>query len=453
MRRYRDSGAGGSDVMKGNLIASDAYRARNGNVWKPKWDDSVRLDTVMRFTGPATADGKGLMPHRYSGDANDFTEFIHCLPIFSGGSYNRYTFIAGYKNPEDPDDILSPDEYPTPAQMLQKAAKRLAQADAEMERILFKGKNAVGPVIKYFGLLQGILLQYGTKNYRNSPKMPCIFTLSWSAKRALEEVLGKEVEGYVGDPEDYSKRFVAGDVLNADTGKLFAFFNAKAAAVAANTQAGPNWSNAGGNGGTDQSSHEFSSYGCEVVGECPLPKNPDGTLVFAQQGTLFTPWSQALRFLDEKEMVNILVQAYNDMPQLILPAFRSRYDELIPRYMKDGATVTMPGTDTTAPPAPVETAGTAPSAANGQTAVNWGGVVGPDGSSSEPAVTAPVSAEQLGDQLATPSLPVASVPATEAPQAPGAGTEPLPQAQGRTAEALDQLKSISAAPGSQAAAQ
>lgn len=430
MKRYKDTAAGSRvGGLRGMMVTSSAYK---GHVWKLKWSNKTKLENIIRLTGPAAPDGKSLLPYRYSGDDNDFSGFMANYPIFAGGTTDRFTFVAAAADPNSPGDFLDFKDRPTPASIFVEAVKSMCDADPKLDAQLNpKSDIPTMPAIKTFSFAQGVLMQHGDRSYMSAPRYPSMFLLSWSAKSALEELLGTEVEGYAGDAMDYEKRFLSGDILHADTGKALSFYNALTADQAAPGAAdGPNWAGGGGTAAPKKAKTELAHYACDLKMPTALPRDPDGTLTLSREGKLFTPWETATRFMSDEEMAEYIVRGYEDMPQLLLGAFRRHLDWL-PNYMKDNATVVVPATSNEpalAPAAAEVPAGPPTEPATPVTPadqLNWGGGgVSQDGApSSTPDfvqdLPEAITPEAVATQIATP---LAAAPVT--PAAPAVTGQP-----------------------------
>jgi hypothetical protein len=254
--------------------------------------------------------------------------------------------------------------------------------------------------------------------------------------------LNDEVENYTGDPDDYAARFVAGDVLHADKGKLLSFFNARAAAVASSDDIGSTWG--GGKKTKSGNQNELAHYTCEVRADMPLPRESDGTLSFLKRESLFTPWETALRFMSEEEMAAEICQSYQDMPELLLAAFRTR-PEWLPDFVKGNATVTGAAPAATNNSSSAQTTEQPPAADSQQGAggPSWGKAATGESSSSSPDFVQEMTPENIGEAI--PKVPVAPVPgADEAP----AQTETPADTEPAVADAMARLSNLEGNPGS-----
>ena len=346
MRPYKkareEARSGGGSLFK--LITLPGY---TGSVWTPKWSNESRLETHFRPTGPLTADGTAMMPWRASGEPGNYGEWITGMPILTMGTANKETFIAAFEDPDSPGDILDPDIHTTPAYEFITNIKRLCRDNTRLENLLMKGGKgraaAVPGYIATRGLVQGILLRHGTTDYYSKP-VSAMLMLTPSACAAMEEALDAEVEGYNGDPDNYAARFKCGDVLDADGGRILSFYNANTAAVTSDVT-NVNWNSmkAQNKMGAKKDKSDFSRYACDVVAgpsgapmTLPLPRDAQGRISLPGM-QMFTPWSEVLRFLSEDEMIDVIVKAFADMPEIVLSCLKSYHDKL-PAYVKNSAT-------------------------------------------------------------------------------------------------------------------
>lgn len=337
MRSFKEQYTSNTSIsLPGMLVTSRSYK---GSVWKPKWDDNVRLETHFRAVGPLTGDLKGFMPWRMNPEPNEFGSWLASVPIFVGGTSKMITCIPLFADTSSPGDTLDVKTKPTPITRFVDYVRDWVAADQtkRWDGLLYRGGAGRGAAvpkwIKSVVLIQGILLKHGIKDYYKKPQMPMTLMLSTSAWAALQELLNAEIENYKGDPMDFNARFKCGDILGPDTGRVMSFFNARAEAVTTEA-ATVDWSQAG-QAFTSKAKRELAQFGCELGKVLRLPKLSDGRIAFAVKGDVFTPWEKALRFLDAQEMVELLCQAYEDLPGLLYRALSESYLEYLPKFVKD----------------------------------------------------------------------------------------------------------------------
>ena len=316
----------------------------SGRVMVLRWDKVNQL----RLTGPATSDNKSVIPWRLGPEKTAFSRFLSAAPVFRGGTMRRVTFISALRSEHDPTDYVDIEEQPSPIMKLYEYIRRLSRADANIERAFLRGGAGRGAALpnprKVYGFVQGINLRNdggGTK-----PEWPCLFVLSASARQALVDMLNTEVKDYHGAPDNYVERFVSGDITHADTGRIVKLFNpdredSKSGSV--------NWDS-----DDDKTKNTISKYACELGDVLSLPRLPSGEIKLAADRTLFTPWEDALRLMDETEMLQAVCSAFEDYPDILVKAFSDRLD-LLPRAVRDaGARVSVQGgyNQAAPPPAP-----------------------------------------------------------------------------------------------------
>jgi len=379
MKSYRDS----SSYF--NQHRSDLVKPTyGGSVWRPKWNKEAKVETHFRPTGPLLEDKTNFLPWRIDAARDGFGEWFLKVPIFKGGTANFRTFISQLEDPDHPGEL--DERRKSPADKFREGVYKMAKADAELERQLCKGGSGKGAAVpkktKPCGLIQGIMLRNGEKEYYTRPHMPAILQLSESASDALAEFLEAKDPNFNGDRSSFDQ-FLSGDVLDANAGTIFSFYCANVVDPGA---AKVDWDKAGEpENKREKRASDFSSYACESRGPLPLPRNPDGTLRNSEK--YFTPWEEILQLLTEEQMVNVLCDAYSDIPDILLATLRE-YNDMLPRFVKGGATVTVDGNAQQPTARPV--AATRPAAAAAATpaakprpvqtapAVNWDAPVGGD---------------------------------------------------------------------------
>jgi hypothetical protein len=399
--------------MAGDMISQKGFA---GGVWTPAWSKAgeVRAETHFRIVGPPTADGKGIIPYRESGEPRNFSHWIVPAAVFKGGTSKFVSFIAEQKD-EDGKPI-DPQYQPSPAHIFVDYVYRRAKEDPAIKVNLTEGsRGAPVRAIKDHAFVQGILFRHGGKDYYegNKFKIGTILMLSPSAASAIEEMVDLEHEDYTGDPDDYAARFVHGNIIDADTGPIIKLYNALCGEAASESKE-VDLSAAAKGGGSGKGSTEFASYACEIVKpSLPLPRDPDGVLTFHKQGRLFTPWNKALRFLTDQEMVETLVRAYEDHPDVLRAALGSRYGEFLPNFIKGNASVTAPEAGDAQPEsASAPTASSTPpaeSAGSGDPSNFWGSSVD-DGAPS-------LSPDEVGEQEAADGMTAAMGPESDQAEA------------------------------------
>ena len=327
MRPYKDSGTN-NDSDQGNCLTKNF----TGKIVRLSW----KFMNQLRLVGPLTEDLKGMLPTRYGPEDNDFGPFFMQAPIFRGGSTRNVTFFTGIKDPEDDTAFLNIKLHQPPICRFFERVKKMSYGDtpealAIKQALLTGGPGRAAPLAdpsKSHGLVQGIQFRQDRDNpSRIEPIVNCLFILTTSARSALEAKLNEKVDNYTGDSGDLTAQFVAGDIVNADTGALIKIYNSgidQQAAGAGQQEQQVDWSKAqaGSSGGDNQ----VSKYICEVGNPLPLERLQDGRIKLAVEGTLFTPWNECLNFLTEREQFDLVVQAFEDYPKILCQVFSDKLD-------------------------------------------------------------------------------------------------------------------------------
>jgi len=289
---------------------------------RPVWDDNIRIETVFRPTGPLTPDKKGIIPYRNSDRPDDFSQWIIRLPVFKGGSVEKVFFIAATQ------DEHGLNTAQTPATKFLTRAKAMCKDD----RMLFATLCVPAPGQKFKPLptrlhmctyVQGILVQHA-KVKSTLPRWDVVLELPKSASDAFITQLNQRKEGVTQGT--YDDIFVYGDVIHADTGKLVKFYNPSAGVA---TQLSQNLLASASNA---QKERALSTYACEIpVTPVPIPRQKDGTL----PENVFRDWETLIHIPTEKEIVDLLCQAFADIPQLLQACLRE-YSDWLPKFVKGG---------------------------------------------------------------------------------------------------------------------
>lgn len=441
---YRDeSRSAQGTTMQGVFLTTRAYP---GSIWFPSWDKNTYKPTVFRPLGPVTADGKALTPWRFTADRCDYTDWIVARRLFRGGSARRTTFIVDRTDAEG--RLLDDSMEAEPATVLFHAWKKGKEAHPEWLALGLggSGRSPALPPIRTFAALQGALLEHNGNQYWENPFVPAMLWLTWSAKTSLEEKLEEEVKDYSGDVNDFNRRYVAGDFLNADTGKLLYFYNSRTKAgqtvAPAGEQPAPGWGQGGGKKASEGRTTELAYFMCDLKPSPPLPRTQDGRLLFADQGTAFFSWAKSLRCLSTEDRLKLLIGAFEDVPALLRYAF-APYSGWLPPSML-GTTISTPAAGQNVPPptaaaapAAAQTA-QAPAEAPTEKAPNWGGASkwgagAPSSTPAEDPEVSPPGALVGGDDInefakAPAAKPGENPPAPEVPVDPAVSGDAKVQA-------------------------
>lgn len=414
MRSFKDETAKADQGLgMGTFITQPSYA---GRVWRPKWSkaEELRAETHVRFTGPVNDDQTNFMPWRYGPEDNEFGGWIVRVPIFIGGTTSPISFVAASPDPDKPGEWLDVDMYPSPAAEFHTHAMKMAKADPVLKVKLLDGAMgraaALPKRIQSLGLAQGVLLQWGSKNYYKSPQFPVVFFMSYGALTSLCDVLNTKVDGYRGDPLDFTARFSCGDVLDASNGRVFAFYNALSGTVQQGQTGNVEWGNNGGNTGHRQQK-ELPRYACDIRGKLPL-LDKSGKIMAPGGKPMFTPWDKVIRLMNDKEQVDLLCRAFADQPGLLRDCLR-KYSNLLPAYVRGDAQVVTPGPVTQATQAAQAPTAQAPTAPDPEVAnVDWGGVGVDDVQDTEQNLADAISVGMTAAGAAAPApAPAATVAA------------------------------------------
>lgn len=337
-----------------------------GSAWRPTWSnaDEPRKETHVRFVGPLTEDGKALMPCRFGPEESEFNQWIVSLPIFTGGTTELFSFVPLFEDPEHPGELLDGDIYPTPATVFQTHASRMAKQDPALEKLLLLGGKKRRPALpkrmSTNAIAQCIIMRHGTNDYYKRPQCPAIIYMSDGARLALEELLNERTPAYTGDPLDLKARFVAGDILDANEGRIVNFYNALSSAnPEATAETTVDWQ--GGDASEKRKLvKELPHYTAELKNKMPLPRNRETMQLVGPRGKpLFTPWKDVIRFLDEQEMVDVICRAYSDLKDVLRDCLRP-YSDLLPNFVLGNPTVIVPAGKPAAPAVASQQAPAAP---------------------------------------------------------------------------------------------
>lgn len=348
-----------------------------GRLYRPRWDDKVRVETHIRPTGPLLPDMTGFASYRIDSASDGFGDWIATYPIFLGGTTSFCSFVSSLEDPDHRGECLSPKIQKSPVHVFLDNVYKMSKEDTVIEVKFYKGAEGKGAACpkrpKRRTLIQGVMLKNGAGpkyDYYGDPRFPAVLELSESAETALMAQLNQIIPGYAG-PTDALDQFVSGDIVDADVGQILSFFNGS---VGAEQKGGPvkvDWSNRQKAGATKGSERMFSSYSCELIGSLAMPRNEDGTLQNAKEGLLWTPWKDVVQFLDERQMVNKLCEAFSDYPDVLRVAL-SDYSSMLTKSAKGNANVTVQGNKPATTPAATTAASPAASTRKAGPAVAWG---------------------------------------------------------------------------------
>ena len=339
---YADKVSSGSSGLDGVFIKASSYP---GNIWKPKWDDQIRLETHIRPVGPLTADKKSFIPWRFTTAQSDFTGWLYPEFMFSGGTTRRVSFLAAIK--DEAGNVINSSVFPSPAHVFVREAFKLMNLDryrAVKEKLGTKMPGRGYPLTKINVevLVQCIVFRVGAKDMTRKPVFPAVMWLGKSARYAFENALNEKDPEYRGSPDDINKVFKVGNPLDPEVGKMFSFYNARAASISA-TEVGDevNLDAGGGGGFGDGGGHvQLAAYACDVKKSPKLPRNADGTVKLGAR--LFTDWDKALLHLSPERMVEVLFSAYEDLGKAFFLDIYRDHKEWLPKCLASPTTISTP---------------------------------------------------------------------------------------------------------------
>ena len=303
-KQRRKSQASGSTTEH---VVGPAFR---GTTWRLAWSKEAPLETHVRLTGPIRGDGTDFEPWRFSDKKADFNDIIFPTEVFIGGSFKLTKFLAM--------EAFDRPSQTTVAHTFANAVRRMSQNDDRLFKMM-KGQLPFVRPPRAVGLVQGILLKHGKYDFYGNPRLPVIVELSKSALNELEDLL---------DKQEADGSFTVGDPISADQGAVFNFYN-KAAGKQEASKRSINWGKAesDSSGGAQR---EVFSYCCELIDVSPIPRGDDGKMMLVDK--LFVPWKDALRIMDEREMVEAICDAYQDEKEILRVALE-RYQEYLPKFV------------------------------------------------------------------------------------------------------------------------
>jgi hypothetical protein len=433
---YKDKADSGSRDF-GMVVRNPMFKGSFVRPLYTKKDAAAISYTVIRPVGPLRADRTDFLPWRNSAGAGDIgvggvNDWFFKEDVFDGGTAARVTFLAA-KLGED-GRPLDPSMEPSIAHEFYRLARKFAKGTVLELKLLQGSSNAGAPLRmpRTNGFVQGMMLERGPDKYYKAPRMNTVLMLAQTARVACYNQLEELTPGYVGDPDDLSRRFLAGDLLAAkrkvasandptsyDAGRVLRFWGVEGGGGIGEEQTDgeTDWKAAvnGGEAGRPKKKdkEEIGSYNCSF-GPQPfpdLPRKPNGEIAI-DDNLLFVPWDKVFRYLTDEEMCHQLVRAYFDYPE-VLRAGLEHIPGALPASVLRGRTISQP----------------APAAA----AHSQAPVTSPAAAAAAAAATQPPSEESVvfaAPESATDQL-------EEQPPAPGAAAAP----------AADTAKLLASIPG------
>ncbi len=317
----------------GSLLTKPGYLGNKAIF--PAWDSKSQKSTVFRPFGPATNDRSNFLPWRVDSGANQFGDWIYGSWVFRGGSAETISVLANIPNPEQLSQVLGDTANPLSA-LVNGFYKMTKGLDERSEpRLLAWSQMAKGGAgrrakiarAQYCAFIQGALVIRGDKDYRTNPRAPALLVLPKSAREALELLIDGEVQGYAGDAGDFNARYLCGNMLDADNGKMIVVkspaANADDVDIEAADFSGKNdKTKAGGE-------RDFKGFLVTLAKSPKLPRTKSGELLHVAAGKGWQPWDKVLNVLTPIEMADILIRAFSDQPEFLQYVWRDT--EILPK--------------------------------------------------------------------------------------------------------------------------
>lgn len=338
---YKDKADSGNRDF-GMVVRNPMFKGTFVRPLYTKKDAAAISYTVIRPVGPLRADRTDFLPWRNSAGAGDIgvggvNDWFFKEDVFDGGTAARVTFLAAKLG--DDGRPMDPGMEPSIAHEFYRLARKFVKGTVLELKLLQGSSNSGAPLRmpRTSGFVQGMLLERGPDKYYKAPRMNTVLMLAQTARISCYNQLEELTPGYSGDPEDLSRRFLAGDLLAAkrkvasandptsyDAGRVLRFWGVEGGGGIGEEQADgePDWKAAanGGEAGRPKKKErdEIGSYNC-AFGPQPfadLPRKPNGEIAI-DDNLLFVPWDKVLRYLTDEEMCHQLVRAYFDYHEVL----------------------------------------------------------------------------------------------------------------------------------------
>jgi len=442
-RRYSFSQHGNSE--QGQRHGNYLIQNNQADLWSPAYGAGVT--TIRIFPAPSPDLPTEWDPYRFpAADPHEplgFGDWIRRYPAVRSMGDPSVTFITN-----DPGNPQIEDPQMTPGWLLYRAIDRAVASGQDRPgwASLLRGGRGRGAQLSRPS--EVYLVQCAIMSYKNRAYSPpkgfgqddklCIMELGPSAGLAMINELHREIEGYQGDPDDFSGRYFNGDPIDLDAGRFINFFTLKdgdprQTAQAQNSgwnQGSNNPASGGGRGGNDS---EPIGYGCfmeEQFQGIPARLREYETVVRAR----VQPWEELVRVPTIEEQAHLLADKFP--PEVIEYAWAAHPEwipEEVSRRARAAVSVGAPGGMPQAGPAgsPPLAGSTQPVAGGAEAPAQQAppaqaGAWGQSGAA--PAAPAPVAPHQ--EQMAPPqAAPPQAAPPQMAPptQQPPAHQPMMPQ--------------------------
>jgi hypothetical protein len=298
--------------------------------YRPGWDHV----SIIRPLPAPLEDGSGCQPYRKSMSEFDYSPWIESKHIaLYIGSMKKVSFI---------DEVPGQNRkfYQTPLDKLIQTVKSKVKGFGVDYDEYGDAKNNLHPVhpSSPSALIQCIVLNYKGKNYfaEGSPLTNIVFSLTRSAKTALDELLEEENETFSGDPADFINRFKFGNVLDPVNGSVLKIIGQGDASETTASSSGYSIDASSLKKKANSGDSEFKKYQVVIGEKAPIKQEVINRL--------WKPWDKVLWLMQPDQQVELLCTAF---PRNIMRAAFSDTDWL-PKSVAAGKTIT-PMSDVTAP--------------------------------------------------------------------------------------------------------
>jgi len=367
-RRYIMSEHGNSDVnaRHGNhLLVPGA-----ANLWQPAYDAGPTTIRILpglnpNYTNDVVADPNTSYfdPYRFPStnleDPNGFGDFIRRYSAVRSMGDPSTTFIY-----HDPADDEAGDKEMTPPWILYRAIDRAVASGNERPGwgALLRGGQGRGAQLSRpseIYLVQCMVMLhkgnvYPTPKGFAADEQTVVMELGRSAGSALVAELAKEVDGYVGNPDDFQARYVNGDPVSLDQGRYVTFYTLKQGdprTQSASPQAASGWSASAGTAPiVDSQGRPLLGYGCFMEetfnGGLPVLTDFENNV-----RSKVRSWDDIINIPTVEKQAQLLADKFP--PDVIEYAWRDTHPEWIPEEVRARAvaavSVQVPGMPQYAP--------------------------------------------------------------------------------------------------------
>jgi hypothetical protein len=272
---------------------------QNNSKLKPYNMSYNKGKTLIRPWGTINPDGS-MVGWRDQENHFGTSWFVQDMVCMGWGKDMRFT---AFLEVEDPDNWTGG----SPLQVFMDDMR----SHAEFKPILFeKPTNSFAPIDnpKACGFLKGVLIENAGKKYHNSPIWGAMLILASSARESFDELVNRELstaDAATGntddDPHGWNSRYVVGDPIGFETGKVFEF-DKESNFSSVTSASGINLAADGNNKST--SGDVIEKYACRMW--------PDGEVLSIEEhkdkvSRYDQSFEDALRFMTGEEQINELI--------------------------------------------------------------------------------------------------------------------------------------------------